>query len=126
VLDEVPRAVPATLGILASLRPDLVPLRQAFTSLVGPVTQLSLHGCDLQSMATGLRSITNWGALPGGNLGPNVGFQLTLIASPASVNSYAAGPRWSEEQAYPPPCALSPGATLPESSLLSVLSGAVR
>jgi hypothetical protein len=125
VFDEVPTAVPATLSILAALRPDLAPLRQAFTSLVGPVIHLALHGCDIQNFSTALRSLVNFGTVPGGHWGPNVGFPVAIVASPqeggTTSNSYPPYP--VENDAYPAPCEYSPGPTIPGSTLADTLLG---
>jgi virulence factor Mce-like protein len=127
VFDAIPAAVPATLGILGSLRPDLSPLTQAFTKLVDPVSILAEHGCDIQNWATGLRSIVSWGTEPGGNFGPNVGFPLTVVAGPQDVSNILGGaPPYPTENPYSAPCAYSPGATISASNLVQVLQGVLR
>lgn len=125
VLDRVPHAVPATLGILAGLRPDIAPLRQAFTSLVDPVTELSLHGCDIQMWASALHSLVSWGSMPGGHFGPNVGFPLTvMLGSQQADNVIADGlPRFPTSDYYPKPCEYAPGAVIPGKSLMDVAEG---
>lgn len=128
VLSQIPHAVPATLGILSALKPNLTPLHKAFVNLVDPVTQLAIHGCDLQAFATNTRSLVNFGALPGTNYGPAVGFPLGLIFNPGEMaaNFINTG-RWAVEQPYPSePCEYTPGPTLPESTILQVLGGALR
>jgi phospholipid/cholesterol/gamma-HCH transport system substrate-binding protein len=127
VLAAVPRAVPATLVILASLRPDLTPLTQTFTKLVAPVSVLAMHGCDIQSWATGLRSIVSFGTFPGGHFGPDVGFPLTVIAGPQEANNVIGTHiPYPTENPYPAPCSYSPGATISESTLTQVLAGVLR
>jgi hypothetical protein len=127
VLRAVPAAVPATLKILDSLRPDLAPLRQAFTKLVDPVSVLAEHGCDIQNWATGLRSIVSYGTSPGGHFGPDVGFPLTVVAGPqAASNVVGTHIPFPREDYYPPPCAFSPGATISASTLTQVLSKGLR
>jgi virulence factor Mce-like protein len=126
VLDEVPRAVPAALSILSSLRPDLVPLQGFFTNLDGPVSQLALHGCDIQNFATGTRSMTSWGTYPGPPWGVNSGFPFSAIIGPGSLANIAntgfSFPR-TDADVYAPPCAFSPGPVLDNASLLGTLQG---
>ncbi|MHB8736771.1 MAG: hypothetical protein ACYC6M_15820, partial [Terriglobales bacterium] len=128
-LNEVPQAVPPTLHILAALRPDLSPLRQALTNLVGPVSSLSEHGCDLQSFATGTRALTALGTVPGGNWGPDVGFPLSLIVQPqALINSYTNTGKspFLNTSGYYPPCYFSPGVTINSSTFLGLTSGLLQ
>lgn len=127
VLGEVPHAVPATLGILKALRPDLAPLHQAFTSLVNPVTNLAQHGCDIQGWATALHSLVSWGSEPGGHFGPNVGFPLTvMLGSQEADNVVGNGlPRFPTSDYYPKPCEYSPGAVIPGATLAQVAEGAL-
>jgi ABC-type transporter Mla subunit MlaD len=126
VFNEVPRVTPAALSILSSLRPDLAPLQQAFTKLVQPVSTLAIHGCDLQNWATAVRSLVNFGTVPGGHWGPDVGFPLSVVASPQEAHTVAStGIPFPTENDYPAPCAYSPGATISGSTLLDVLSGAL-
>jgi phospholipid/cholesterol/gamma-HCH transport system substrate-binding protein len=125
LLNEVPQAVPPTLAILSSLKPDLSPLHQAFTSLVNPVTQLALHGCDIQSFATGTRSLVNFGTVPGGSWGPDVGFPVGVILAPHQMlNSYAnTHQTFADTSGYYAPCAFAPGVTIDSSTLTGILSG---
>jgi phospholipid/cholesterol/gamma-HCH transport system substrate-binding protein len=124
VVDEVPRAAPATLSILSALSPDLAPLQQAFTNLDAPVTTLAEHGCDIQSIATGVDSLVNWRTTPGGKWGPDVGFPVGFIAGPQEGGPFANVPLpYPDEQPYNPPCAYSPGVTMTPSTLLQLLSG---
>jgi ABC-type transporter Mla subunit MlaD len=127
VFDEVPRAVPATLGILGALKPDLPPLTQAFQTLVDPVSTLAVHGCDLQSLATGVRSLVNWGFLPGGHWGPDVGFPLVAVVGPQQGATLGGVPiPFPRENAYNPPCYYSPGVTMTPQALLNILSGSFK
>jgi ABC-type transporter Mla subunit MlaD len=124
VLDQVPDAVPATLDTLHSLKPDLAPLRQAFVGLVNPVSQLAIHGCDIQNFSTAVRSLVSYGSTPPGNWGPNAGFPLTVLAGPQEGANLANVPlSYPTEDYYPAPCAYSPGATMNYSSLLDIVSG---
>jgi ABC-type transporter Mla subunit MlaD len=125
LLNEVPQAVPPTLAILGSLKPDLSPLHQAFTSLVNPVTQLALHGCDIQSFATGTRSLVNFGTVPGGNWGPDVGFPVGVILAPHQMlNSYVnTHQTFANISGYYPPCYFTPGVTINVSTLSAITSG---
>jgi virulence factor Mce-like protein len=124
LFDEVPTAVPAALAILDKLRPDLAPLTQTFTKLADPVTVLAEHGCDLQSMATAIRSLANWGFEPGGHWGPDVGFPVGFIAGPQQSGFLGnSGISFPDETAYQPPCAYSPGATMTPQALAGILSG---
>jgi phospholipid/cholesterol/gamma-HCH transport system substrate-binding protein len=108
--DAIPGAVPAALNILNALKPDLTPLREGFKSLVDPVTQLSMHGCDIQGFATSTASVVNWGTSPGGSWGPNVGFPLTVLIGPQEANNFLnTGITYPTEDAYPAPCAYLPG-----------------
>jgi phospholipid/cholesterol/gamma-HCH transport system substrate-binding protein len=127
VLNEVPTAVPATLRILSALRPDLSPLKQGFTSLIGPVTSLAEHGCDIQNLATDTRSLVGWGTNPGGNWGPESGFPISLIVNPTETTVEAnSGIRFPTEDYYPAPCAYSPGATISDATFAQVLTGVFR
>jgi phospholipid/cholesterol/gamma-HCH transport system substrate-binding protein len=126
VFDEVPTAVPAALSILGSVKPNLTPLKGLFTSLNGPngpVQQLSLHGCDIQSFATGARSMVSWGTLPGTPYGPNEGFPFTAIVGPgSSTNFINSGFTFPIHTVYHPPCYYVPGQTLNTATVLQVLS----
>jgi hypothetical protein len=127
VLDRVPSAVPAGLAILRSLKPDLAPLRREFTDLVGPVTSLSLHGCDIQSFATNIASLVGIGTEPGGHFGPDGGFPVSVAVSPAEANNDFDTPfRYPVVHQYYPPCAYSPGPVIPGSTLLQVMAGVFR
>jgi ABC-type transporter Mla subunit MlaD len=127
VFDEVPRAVPATLAILGSLRGDLAPLTDAFTNLVAPVTTLAEHGCDLQSISSGVRSLVNWGFVPGGHWGPDVGFPVGAILGPQQGATLAGVPvPFPDETAYKAPCAFSPGVTITPQTVLKILSGSFK
>jgi phospholipid/cholesterol/gamma-HCH transport system substrate-binding protein len=126
VLGEVPPAVPATLEILASLQPDLAPLRAAFTWLVGPVTNLGQHGCDVKSWAENLRSATLHGVEPGGGFGPLDG--IRVIAAPEGVGALstveptALGAIGSFPNVpYYQPCKFVPGDTFSAGSLGTLL-----
>jgi ABC-type transporter Mla subunit MlaD len=125
-LNEVPQAVPPTLHILTSLRPDLAPLHQALTNLVGPVSSLSEHGCDIQSFATGARGLTALGTVPGGNWGPDVGFPISFIIQPqALLSSYVKTGKspFVNTSGYYPPCEFAPGAVINSSTYLAITSG---
>jgi ABC-type transporter Mla subunit MlaD len=127
VLNEVPRAVPAALHILFALQPDLTPLRAAFTDLVDPVSVLAEHGCDIQNAASGIRSLVNWGAQPGGHWGPDVGFPVGFIAGPQQGGFIAdSGIRFPQELAYEPPCAYSPGVTMTPQTLMGIMDGSFK
>ena len=125
VFDAVPHAVPSALSILSSLKPDLTPLHGLFTNLVGPVTQLSLRGCDLQSFATGARSLVSWGTLPGTPYGPNEGFPFSAIVGPGNATNFLnTGLTFPNHTVYHQPCEFAPGATLNNATVLQTLSGA--
>jgi ABC-type transporter Mla subunit MlaD len=127
VFDEVPRAAPAALKILGALRPDLAPLTQAFTTLVDPVTSLAEHGCDLQSISSGVRSLVNWGFVPGGHWGPDVGFPVGAIVGPQQGAVFSNVPvPFPDERPYKPPCYFSPGVTMTPSTILQILSGSFQ
>lgn len=126
VLDVVPGAVPATLGILARLRPQLLPLKQDFVNLIPPVTNFSEHGCDFQNFFTNIRSLVSYGTTPGGNFGPDVGFPLSVIASTNNLGPIAGIRPYPTLDPYPAPCSYSPGPTINTATLGQVLSGVVR
>jgi ABC-type transporter Mla subunit MlaD len=126
LFDEVPRAVPKALDILNDLRPDIPKLGYAFRRLNFPARQLSIRGCDVQSLATGVRSLVNWGTTPGGNYGPNVGFPLTIILGPQEAgNSFDPGFHFPRETTYSKPCEYVPGVEFGQLTLDSLLSGAI-
>jgi virulence factor Mce-like protein len=126
VVDEVPRAVPAALGILSSIKPDLTPLHGLFTDLVPTVTQLALHGCDIQNFATGARSMTSWGTYPGPPWGVNSGFPFGPTIGPGNatneINLGLEFPR-TYKDIYAPPCAFSPGPVFNNATFLGLLQG---
>lgn len=127
VFDEVPHAVPAALGILDALKPDLPRLNSLFEHAVKPVTQLSIHGCDIQNFATGTRSMVSWGQSPGGNFGPNVGFPLTIVAGPQEANQYLDTKiPYPTENPYPAACEYAPGPTITEDAKFQLRSGFPR
>jgi phospholipid/cholesterol/gamma-HCH transport system substrate-binding protein len=124
VFDQVPHAVPAALSILDSLKPNLTPLRGLFTDLIGPVTNLSEYGCDIQSFSTGTRSMVSWGTLPGTPYGPNGGFPFSAIVGPGSATNFVnTGLTFPNHTVYHPPCYFSPGVTIDNSTVLQTLSG---
>lgn len=131
-LEQVPAAVPATLKILGSLKPDLTPLANAFTWLVGPVTSLGQHGCDIKSFAQNWRSVLLHGALPGGPSGPRDGFRAFFAgAGPGDVSSVVQAANGSfsfpDHTIYKPPCEFFPGSvynlTSPSTLLGTGLNG---
>jgi ABC-type transporter Mla subunit MlaD len=124
VLDQVPTAVPAGLDILKALKPDLTPLTNGFKNLTGPVSSLAEHGCDIQNLAYGVDSLVNEGSLPGAPFGPDVGFPVSVIASPQDgLANLAHVGTLDHTNVLLPPCAYSPGPTLSTNSILQVLSG---
>jgi ABC-type transporter Mla subunit MlaD len=132
LLNEVPSAVPAADRILFALQPDLSPLQQAFTSLDSPISSapvpvLAEHGCDIQSMAAGVRSLVNWGAEPGGHFGPDVGFPVAFVVGPQEGGVIAnAGIPFPQEAPYEAPCAYSPGLTMTPQNLIGILDGSFK
>jgi ABC-type transporter Mla subunit MlaD len=122
VFDQVSEAVPATLKILAALKPNLTPLRGLLTNSDTLVSDLAQRGCDIQSMVTGARSLVNYGTEPGGGFGPDNGFPLSAVIAPAEGGSVTSAGVYPTEDPYPAPCAYSPGATIDQSTLLNVLS----
>lgn len=132
LLNEVSSAVPPTLHILSSLRPDLSPLKQLLTNLVPLVTNLSEHGCDIQSFATATLGLTGLGTTPGGNWGPDVGFPVSVMLQPQGyLNSYVNTHKspFIANTGYYPPCAFSPGPVINSTTgigiLQSLLGGAL-
>jgi virulence factor Mce-like protein len=113
VLDQVPTAVPATLKILASLQPDLTPLTNAFTWLVGPVTDLGQHGCDIRDFTESWRSNLAHGSQPGGPFGALGGFKAVLVeAGPpslAGISPPSSFTSFPDSNPYPAPCKYFPG-----------------
>jgi ABC-type transporter Mla subunit MlaD len=124
-LNEVPRAVPPTLHILSALKPDLAPLEQGLTNLVPPVSNLSEHGCDIQSFATATLGLTTLGTTPGGNWGPDVGFPVGVILQPNGyLNSYLNTGRspFINNTGYYEPCEFTPGPVIDSSTGLGILN----
>jgi phospholipid/cholesterol/gamma-HCH transport system substrate-binding protein len=113
VLAQVPSAVPAALGILGSLQPDLTPLTNAFTWLVGPVTDLGAHGCDIRDFTESWRSNLAHGSEPGGPFGPLGGFKAVLVeAGPQSLAGISPPSQLTSfpiHDAYKPACEFFPG-----------------
>jgi virulence factor Mce-like protein len=127
VVDLVPRAVPSALSILSSVKPDLTPLHGLFTNLDAPVSQLAIHGCDIQAFATATRSMTSWGTEPGSPWGPNSGFPFGPILGPGDgANIANTGFKLPRTNIYQPPCAFNPGATISNASLLGTLEGLLK
>jgi hypothetical protein len=124
VLHELPSAVPSTLKILTSLRPDLAPLRNAFTWLIGPVTSLGEHGCDIKSFGETWRSILLHGVLPAGPSGPRDGFRAVLGAfGPGALGAeLPVGPiSYPQNNVYKPPCMYFPGSVYDLASISTLL-----
>jgi ABC-type transporter Mla subunit MlaD len=124
-LNEVKLAVPPTLHILSSLKPDLSPLKQALTNLVPIVSNLSEHGCDIQNFSTGTLGLTALGTQPGGNWGPDVGFPLGVMLQPDGyLNTYVntkTSP-FIANTGYYAPCQFSPGPVINSSTLTGILN----
>jgi hypothetical protein len=94
---------------------------------VNPVSTLAEHGCDIQSFASGVRSLVNWGAQPGGHWGPDVGFPVGFIVGPQEGGLIAnAGIPFPQELAYEAPCAYSPGLTMTPQNLLNIMTGSFK
>lgn len=125
VLDQVPSAVPATLKILGSLQPDLTPLTNAFTWLVGPVTNLATHGCDIRDFTESWRSNLAHGSQPGGPYGPLGGFKAVLVEagaeSLAGIQAPSALTSFPIHNAYKPACEFFPGPTYAADALGTLL-----
>jgi phospholipid/cholesterol/gamma-HCH transport system substrate-binding protein len=126
VLDQVPSAVPSTLQILSSLQPDLAPLTQAFTNLVGPVTSLGQHGCDLKQFSVAWRSVLLHGVNPGGPFGPLDGFRAVAASvGPGELSQVAPAGLLSasfpQTNIYKPACMYVPGSTYDPLSLSTLL-----
>jgi hypothetical protein len=89
------------------------------------VKVLSLHGCDIQSFSTGVRSLVSWGTLPGRPYGPNSGFPFSAIIGPQSATPFTnTGLAFPNHTPYHQPCNWSPGATQNNATILQTLSGA--
>jgi ABC-type transporter Mla subunit MlaD len=124
VLRQLRSAVPATLKILTSLQPDLTPLKKAFTWLVGPVTSLGQHGCDIKSFGETWRSILLHGVLPPGPSGPRDGFRAVFGAfGPGALGAVApVGPiSYPENHVYKPACKYFPGSVYNLASISTLL-----
>jgi virulence factor Mce-like protein len=124
VVNQVPSTVPAALGILASLKPDLTPLKATLNALVNPVSSLAEHGCDISSFALGVQSLVSFGTDPAGPFGPDVGFPIGESISPSAAgDEINIGQQFPSETAYSPPCSFSPGATFNSATIGQLLSG---
>jgi hypothetical protein len=128
VLKEVPAAVPSTLSILSSLRPDLAPLTKAFTNLVGPITSLSQHACDVRQFTEAWRSdLAGHGSLPGGPFGPIGGFRASAASlGPQELGPLLPAPAFPDSNYYKTPCAHYPGGTYQFLSLSDLLGVKTR
>lgn len=70
LLEKVRTAVPATLKITRSLDPVLKPLKQPLDNLLGPVTRIGVHRCELTNFARNWRSFLGFGTASGTKVGP--------------------------------------------------------
>jgi ABC-type transporter Mla subunit MlaD len=111
LLRAVPPAVPDALRVLTSLRPNLVPLGQAFTNLLGPVTSLGQHGCDIRDFSEAWRSVFGYGSTPDGPLGPVSAFREDVVPTVQALGPVVKTPPYSDTQVYEPPCTFFPGPT---------------
>jgi hypothetical protein len=98
-------AIPATLKLTSALSPTLTPLQDGLANADPIVLQVGQHGCDIVNFGTTFRSMTGFGGVGDGPLGPNSAgeFRAQLLPAPevlAPLGSLAPPHR----AAYPAPC----------------------
>jgi hypothetical protein len=106
LLAAVGPAVPATLRITSALSPALTPLQDVLANAGPMLVQIGEHGCDIVNFGVTFRSMTGYGGVGNGPLGPNSAgeFRAQLLPAPealAPVGALAPPLR----KPYPAPCA---------------------
>lgn len=112
LLRELDPAVPDVLRVTDELSPVLEPLRRAFDDLHPIITQLAIHGCDIENFADNWRSVLNQGVPGGGPIGPFTAFRVEALGGPESASGFVRPPDGVrvDRESYATPCKYSPGA----------------
>lgn len=103
LLDEVQPAIPATLKITSALSPVLPPLREALHNVAPMLVYAGQRGCDIENLGVTLRSMTGYGGVGSGPLGPPMEFRAQIVAGPEALAPlHAVSPM--KHDAYAAPC----------------------
>jgi virulence factor Mce-like protein len=85
LLDEVGPAVPATLDITGALNPVLAPLREALQNLAPVLIYTGQRGCDIENFGVTMRSMTGFGGVGNGPVGPPMEFRAQVLPGPEGL-----------------------------------------
>jgi hypothetical protein len=82
LVDAVPPSVPAALRLTAGLRPVARPLVRTFDDLRTVADRVAPHQCDIVNFAAVFRSMTGFGGIGEGPVGPAMQFRLQAAVTP--------------------------------------------
>ncbi len=103
LLKQLRPAVPATLKITGALAPVLPPLRQALRNVAPILVYTGPRGCDIENFGVTLRSMTGFGGVGSGPLGPPMEFRAQMVAGPEALSQLGSVTA-TEHDAYAAPC----------------------
>jgi phospholipid/cholesterol/gamma-HCH transport system substrate-binding protein len=103
LLGEATSAVPATLKITAALSPVLPPLRQALDNLAPMLVYTGQRGCDIENFGVTLRSMTGYGGVGSGPIGPPMEFRAQIATGPEALSELSSVSPIHHD-AYAAPC----------------------
>jgi phospholipid/cholesterol/gamma-HCH transport system substrate-binding protein len=96
-------AVPAILRITGPLSPLLAPLRSLFDTALPAVRYVGQRGCDIENFGVVMRSMTGFGGVGTGPIGPAMEFRAQVVLTPEAL-APAALVSPPIKDAYAPPC----------------------
>lgn len=96
-------AIPAALKVTAALRPTLAPLDHLFADLEPVVKYVGPRACDIENFGVVMRSMTGFGGVGTGPLGPSMEFRAQVVPAPEALGPLS-GVAAATKDAYSAPC----------------------
>jgi hypothetical protein len=96
-------AVPAALKLTRSVEPVLEPITRVSEDALPILRYIAPRGCDIENFGVVMRSMTGFGGVGTGPLGPSMEFRAQLLPAPEAL---AAGGEFvpAKKAAYATPC----------------------
>jgi phospholipid/cholesterol/gamma-HCH transport system substrate-binding protein len=85
LLQQVQPAVPAALKITSGLEPSLRPLTQGLQSLDPMLQYIGPRACDIENFGVTMRSMTGFGGVGNGPIGPPMEFRAQVLPGPEAL-----------------------------------------